>query len=331
MNPARTEMMQVAMSYWLSKALFCAAKADVADRLADGPKPGSELAAAAEVDPENLHRILRGLASVGIFQETEPGVFALTDKAEFLRADHPESMKHFTLMVGDDLFEAWCDLFHTVKTGQSAVEKRFGRDFFAEIAKDAHKSQVFDRAMVEIHGGETALMLEAYDFGRFETVLDVGGGNGSTLCGLLEAHPSLRGKLFDLPHVVENARGHVERAGLSARVELLPGSFFERVDGSADCVVMRHVLHDWSDEESVTILRNSRRALAEGGSLLIVEKVITPGNEPGFVKLLDLNMMAIGGKERTEAQYRGLLEAADLELHQVHVTPGPIDIVEARA
>ncbi len=335
MDPLRLEMMQTAVGYWVSKALFCAAKADVADALRDGPRPVAELAAAAGVDAENLHRILRALASVGIFAESEAGVFALTPKAEFLRADHPQSMKHFLLMVGDDELEAWADLYHTVATGQSAVEKRFGGDFFAKIGQDLHTSQLFDRAMQEIHGGETALMLEAFDFSRFQTLLDVGGGNGSTLCEILAAHPGLRGQLFDLPPVVENARRTVEAAGLTERVELSPGDFFapesfQPLAGRADCLILRHVLHDWSDEASAAILRHASAALAEGGSLLIVEKVITPGNAPGFVKLLDLNMMAIGGKERTEPQYRALLEAADLRLHTIHVTPGPIDLVEAR-
>ena len=214
MNEMRVELMQIATGYWLSKALYCAARADVADQLATGAKPVADLAEAAGVDEENLYRVLRALASVGIFEETEPGVMALTDKAEFLRADHPQSAKHFTLMVGDDLFEVWCDLFHAVQTGKSAVEKRFGRDFFAEIAKDVQKSNLFDRAMEEIHGGETALMLEAFDFSRFTTVLDVGGGNGSTLVGLLRAHAGLRGQLFDLPAVAENARAQVAAAGM---------------------------------------------------------------------------------------------------------------------
>jgi len=331
MDPLRNEMMQIVTGYWLSKAVFCAAKVGVADRLTAGPRPVAELAAAAAVHEESLHRVLRGLASVGIFMETEPGVIALTGKAEFLRGDHPQSMKHFALMVGDDLFEAWSDLFHAVETGKSAVEKRFGRDFFAEMAEDLQKSQVFDRAMQEIHGGESALMLEACDFSRFRTVLDVGGGNGSTLCELLQAHRGLRGQLFDLPQVVEGARKLIAEAGLSDRVEILAGNFFREIGGNADCVVMRHVLHDWSDEEAVTILRNSRRALAEGGCLFIAEKVIIPGNDPGFAKLLDLNMLAIGGKERTEGQYGDLLEAAGLQLRVIHVTPGPIDLIEACA
>jgi hypothetical protein len=324
-------MMQMTVGYWLSKAVYCAARAGVADELTGGPQPVSALAARAGVHEENLHRLLRALASVGVFVETEPGVFGPTPQSEFLRSDHPEGMRHFALMTGDDLFEVWCDLYHTLETGESAVEKRFGRDFFAELAKDVQKSHVFDRAMQEIHGSETELMLAHHDFSRYETVLDVGGGNGSTLQGILAAHSNLAGQLFELPQVIEGARAFVADAGISERVEFLPGDFFEAVEGKADCVILRHVLHDWSDDESVTILKNTREALAEGGSVLIVEKVVTAGNAPDFAKLLDLNMMAIGGKERTEVQYRSLLEAAGLRLHAIHALPGPTDIIEARA
>lgn len=330
MNPLRTEILQLAIGYWLSKALFCAAKSGVADDLAQGPRPVAELANNAEVDRENLHRILRALASVGIFRESAPGVFGLTPKAEYLRADHPESVKHFVTMVGDDLFEVWCDIYHALETGESAVHKRFGRDFFSHLAGELQKSQLFDRAMQEVHGGETALMLAHYDFARHGRVLDIGGGNGSTLRGILEAHPHLSGALFDLPQVVEAARRQLERSPVAERIELHTGDFFREVPGQADCIVLRHVLHDWNDERSALILRNAGRALAAGGSLLVVEKVITPGNEPSFAKLLDLNMMAIGGKERDEAQYRELLSQAGLTLHRIHETLGPIDLIEAR-
>jgi SAM-dependent methyltransferase len=330
MNDPRQQMMQMTVGYWVSKAVYCAARAGVADALAAGPRPVSELAEAAGVDPENLHRLLRALASVGVFTETAPQVFGLTPQAEFLRTDHPQSMRHFALMAGDDLFEAWCDLYHALESGGSAVEKRFGQDFFSEISKDAQKSHVFDLAMQEIHGCETELMLAHHDFSRYQTVLDVGGGNGSTLQGILAAHPHLQGQLFELPQVIEDARALLSATAVAERVEFLSGDFFEAVPGDADCVILRHVLHDWSDEDSAKILRNSSGALRDGGSLLIVEKAITAGNAPDFAKLLDLNMMAIGGKERTEAQYQTLLESAQLRLDTVHVLPGPTDIVEAR-
>lgn len=331
MNEMREQMVQMAVGYWLSKAVHEAARLGIADALAGGPRPAAGLAADAGVDAENLHRLLRALASVGVFTETEPGSFGLTPHAEFLRSDHPASMRHFAMMVGGDLFEVWCDLDHALTTGGSAVEKRFGKNFFAEIAQDEQKSQVFDKAMQEVHGAETAMMVEQFDWSPFEVILDVGGGNGSTLEGILGANEGARGQLFELPQVIDHARGYLEAAGLLDRVDLLPGDFFEAVSGDADAIVLRHVLHDWNDEASAAILRNSRAALRDGGRVLIVEKVITPGNEPEFAKLLDLNMMAIGGKERTEAQYAALLESVGLTLEAVHVLPGPTDIVEARA
>jgi SAM-dependent methyltransferase len=331
MDELRTEMFQMGIGYWWSKALYSAARANVADELERGPRRVEDLAAKAKVHPESLHRVLRALASVGVFEETEPGTFRSTPKSEYLRASHPQSLKHSVIMVNDDLFDAWVDFHHAVETGRSAIDKRFGSDFFRQIASDPEKSRIFDRAMQEIHGGETALMLEHFDFSRHDTVLDVGGGNGSTLRGILEAHPAARGVLFDLPQVVEHARSVLAEHAVASRIDFRPGDFFEEIPGRADCIVLRHVLHDWDDERSARILANARRALTEGGSLLVVEKVITPGNEPGFVKLLDLNMMAIGGKERTEAQYRRLLEQAGLTFRTVHGTPGPIDVVEAHA
>ena len=332
MDPLRIEVLQTAVGYWLSKALHCAAKADVADRLEAGPRHVDELARAAGVHPESLFRILRALASVGIFAETDPGVFALTPKAQYLRTKHPASVRHFAEMIADDLFDAWVDIDHAVATGASAVSRRFGQDFFARIADDPRKVRVFDQAMQEIHGGETELMLAAYDFARHAKVLDVGGGNGSTLAGILQAHPQLVGAVFDLPQVVANAREQLTAVpGFAGRVEFHAGDFFQRVDGRADCLVLRHVLHDWDDARCVTILENCRAALEPGGRILIVEKVLQPGNQPEFVKLLDLNMMAIGGKERSRAQYEALLSACGLHLVEAHTTPGPVDVIEVSA
>ncbi len=330
MHEAREQMIQMSVGYWLSKAVGTAARLGVADALAAGPRPVADVAAETGAHAENLHRLLRALASVGVFTETEPGTFGLTPHAEVLRTDHPATMRHFAMMANDDLFDAWGAFEHAVATGGSAVHERFGKDFFSLIAPDDEKSRVFDHAMQEIHGGETALMLAHHDFGRYTTVLDVGGGNGSTLHEILAAHPDLKGQLFELPQVIEDARGHLEQAGVLDRVELLPGSFFEAVDGGADCIILRHVLHDWNDEDSATILRHCAPALAEGGRLLIVEKVITEGNDPDFAKVLALNMMAIGGKERTRAQYEALLDGAGFQLEAVHTLPGPVDIVEAR-
>ncbi len=329
MDVERMAMMQMATGYWVSKLIFVAARLRVADHLASGPLTAAELAARTGAHPESLHRVLRALASLGIFREVAAGTFELTPKAQYLRSDHPEGVRDFADMANGELFEAWCDLLHAVRTGEGAVQKRFGGDFFTTVlARDAEAAATFDRAMEQIHGPEVQLMLAALDWSRFRRIVDVGGGSGQTLLTLLAAHPAATGVLFDLPDVVARARtaGHPA----AARCEVEGGSFFERVPAGGDCYYLRHVLHDWSDADSVRILRTCRAAMTADATLLIVEKAIPAGNDPEFVKLLDINMLVIGGKERTLEQYAELLSAAGLRLVEHHATPGPTDLIEAR-
>lgn len=323
------EMIQMASGYWISKTVYCAARLGIADFLSGGPATAAELARRAECHEESLFRLLRALASLGVFRETSPRTFELTPKAELLRSDHPQGVRDFTIMLNEELFEAWCELLHSVRTGEGAVQKRFGSDFFsAVLSKDAEASAVFDRAMEQIHGPEIELMLGFFDWKRFGHVVDVGGGSGQTLLALLAAHPALRGTLFDLPEVVARAKRSTHPAAVRCAFE--GGSFFESVPRGGDCYYTRHVLHDWSDEDSVKILRACRAAMTPKASLVVVEKAIPPGNEPEFAKILDVNMLAIGGKERTLAQYEALFADAGLRLEKLHATPGPIDLVEAR-
>lgn len=330
MDGERLAMMQMATGYWVSKMIYCAARLNVADHLAGGPATTAELAARSGCHEESLHRLLRALASLGVFRETRARTFELTPRAEFLRSDHPQGVRDFTVMANDKLFEAWCDILHSVQTGEGAVQKRFGGDFFgAVLARDPEAAATFDRAMEQIHGPEVQLMLGAYDWTPFGRIVDVGGGSGQTLLALLERHAGARGTLFDLPDVVARARALEHPA--AARCEFVGGSFFEAVPAGGDCYYLRHVLHDWNDADTVRILRACREAMPPAATLLIVEKAIPEGNDPDFAKLLDMNMLAIGGKERTLAQYADLLAQAGLRLSNHHPTPGPIDLIEARA
>ena len=172
-------------------------------------------------------------------------------------------------------------------------------------------------------------MLDAYDFSGIGVLADIGGGNGSTLVGVLGRYPEMRGILFDLPGVVERARAEIEAAGLADRCEVVGGSFFEAVPGGADAYLLRHIIHDWDDEKAAAILRNVRRAMGEGARLLVVEGVIPPGNEPSFGKLLDLTMLVIpGGLERTEEEYRRLYEAAGFRLTRIVPTAAEVSVIE---
>lgn len=331
MNPNRIEMMQMTSGYWISKSLYCAAKANVADNLSNGPQPLSVLAEKSNTEPDRLFRILRALAAVGIFKEIESQVFELTPKAEYLKSDHPESLKNTVLMLNDDLFEAWCDLDHAVSTRESAVDKRFGSDFFVNLMQNQQKAIVFDKAMQEIHLGEAQILTKLYDFSKHSTIMDVGGGNGSMMQAILESYPAVKGIVFDLPPVVERAQDLLGNAGLQDRVQIQGGSFFENMTGKADCVFMRHIIHDWDDEKSIQILKNSAQVLEAGQTLLIAEKVVPQGNDFHPVKLLDINMMVIGGKERTENQYSDLLEKSGFKLIKIHYSSeGAVDIVQAQ-
>jgi SAM-dependent methyltransferase len=184
--------------------------------------------------------------------------------------------------------------------------------------------------MTSIHGRETALMLNAYDCAPFPTVADVGGGNGQVIAALLNRHPKVQGILFDQSQVVERAKPNLARSGVSERCQVIGGNFFEPLPFKADAILMRHIIHDWDDEKCITILKHCRAALNPGGKVLVVESVVPAGNEPGFVKWLDLTMLVIPeGKERTEAEYRELFAAAGLKLNQVVHTAGELDILEA--
>jgi hypothetical protein len=323
----RTHMLQMATGYWVSKALYCAAKFRWADHIHAGNHSVNEIAAASQTVPELAHRILRALASVGIFEETESGKFDLTPKAEYLRGDHPQSIRDFAHMAGWDLFEAWVHLDATVQGDAPAIFKAFGENYFREIGNDPEKVRLFDGAMQAIHGGETAFILENYDFSAHRSFMDVGGGNGSNLYGFLQHYREARGILFDLPAVVSGAQATLSSDEVTSRIEFTPGDFFVAVPGQSDAILMRHIIHDWDDERSTMILNHAKKALQPDGKIYLIEKIIAPGNDPGFEKLLDLNMMVIGGKERTAGEYEHLAAAADLRVAEMKVLPGPVDVI----
>jgi hypothetical protein len=316
--------------YWISQAIYAAAKFNIADHLKDGSKSVDELAEATSTNVDALYRLLRALASKGIFAEGEPRQFSLTPLAEPLQSDVPGSKRALALMSGDEQFRAWAEIEYSIQTGKIAFEKVYGKPIFEYLGENPDKARIFDAAMVGIHGRESDVILSAYDFSDVGVLADIGGGNGSQISRILEKHNGLKGILFDLPHVIERAKNQIESEGLSNRCELVGGNFFAAVPEGADVYMMRHIIHDWDDEKSVTILRNCHRAMPSSAKLLIVESVIPPGNEPFGGKFLDLVMLLIpGGKERTEDEYRTLLGRAGFELTQVIPTNSEVSIVEA--
>ena len=316
--------------YWISQSIYVAAKLGLADLVKTGPRSVDDLAKATGVHAPSLYRLLRALASVGMFAEEHDRRFASTPLAECLQSDLPGSQRSLAIMMGEEHFACYGRLIDAVKTGETVFDKIFGVGVFEVLGQHPEKGRIFDEAMVGVHGRETAAMLEGYDFSGIGTLADVGGGNGSLLCATLLKYPQLRGMLVDLPNVVARAKANFEAAGVLDRCQVLSSNFFESVPGGADAYLMRHIIHDWDDQKATQILLQVHRAMAGRGKLLLVEGVVQPGNDPSFTKLLDLTMLVIpGGKERSEEEYRRLLAGAGFRLAKIVPTKSEISVIEA--
>jgi O-methyltransferase domain/Dimerisation domain len=328
-DTAQQLMRQLIAGYWHTQCVYVAAKLGIADLLKDGPVSSDDLAKKTKTHPPALYRLLRGLASLGVFAEEGERRFALTPAAALLRDDIPGSQRAMAIMMGEEHYKSWGELVSSVQTGKPAFEMIFGKPVFEFLSERPEQAAIFDRAMVGVHGRETSAVLDAYDFSAFSSIADIGGGNGSTLSGILERHPALHGTLFDLPGVIGRARQNVEKAGLSNRLHLVAGDFFESVPSGADAYFLRHIIHDWEDEKALRILENVRRAMGEEGRVLVVESVIPPGNDPCFGKLLDLTMLVIpGGQERTEDEYHTLFGKAGFRLSRIVPTQAEVSVIE---
>ena len=323
---AEALLTQIMLGSMASQALYVAAKLGVADHLVDGPKHVEELAKATETDAPSLYRVLRALASLGIFTEQGDRVFAMTPTAEPLRSNVPHSLRDVAIFWGEDWhWEVWGKILHSVRTGKSAWAQMHGDDVFEYFERNPEAGAIFNRAMSSFSGLATNAVVEAYDFTGVETLIDIAGGHGRLLTGVLEAYPSMRGVLFDLPHVLEGASRF-------SRCEYVSGDFFVSVPPGGDAYIMKHIIHDWDDERALKILRNIRNAMKPNGRVLLVEAVIADGNNQDFGKLLDLEMLVSpGGKERTAAEYEELFTRAGLRLTRIVPTKSPYSVIEAVA
>ena len=328
--PPEALMSQMLFGTLLQQAIYAATKLGVADLLAEKARSAGELAAATATHSTSLYRLLRTLASVGIFAENADGKFELTPLAELLRSDVPNSMRDFALLMGG----AWhgrifSELLHSVETGETAQKKAFGAELFQYLAENKDDAEIFNRAMTSHSLAAVPAIVAGYDFSGIEKLVDIGGGQGILLAGILKANPRLRGILFDMPSVIEKQSELLEKEGVADRAEKIGGDFFKSVP-AADAFILKHIVHDWTDEQNVRILRNIRSAMNENGKILIVEMVVPESNQPSPSKILDLQMLiGTGGKERTAKEYQTLLEAADFRLTNVIPTRSPLSIVEA--
>lgn len=328
---ANIQLMQIMGGAVLTRMVAAIAEFGVADLIEPGSsRPVAELAQATGCHEPTLYRCLRYLASHDIFEETEQGSFALTPLAAALRTDADGSFRDGARMLGR-LFPALAELENTLRDGENGIVKSFGQPLFEFLPHHPELAAIFDGGMTAIHGPETPAMLQAFDFSGIETLADVGGGNGSLLTPLLQKYPAMKGILFDLGHVTGRAKANIKKAGLAERCEVREGNFFESFPAGADAYLMRHIIHDWDDQQSIQILKNCRAVMPSHGRLLLVEAVVPMGNEPSPAKEFDMVMLIYpGGMERTEEQYRALFSAAGFEMAGVTPTLSPVSVVEAR-
>jgi hypothetical protein len=329
--PPPARLYELTTGIWVSQALSVAAGLGVADELASGPRPADEIAKAVGADGPTLYRLLRALADAGVFTELDGRRFALTELGELLRSDVPGSMRSWATFVGRPFhLRSWTDLDESIRTGATAFDRVHGQDAFAYFAEHLGDGKLFNDAMTAAAAQFIAPVVEAYDFGAFRTVVDVGGGHGALLAAVLAANPGVRGVLYDQPHVIAGAGQPLEDAGVADRCAYLDGDFFRSVPPGADAYLLSNIIHDWDDDRSVQILANCRAAMSGDGKVLLGESVLPSDATPHPAKWIDLEMLVMGeGRQRTEEEYRDLFRRAGLRLTRIVPTRDMFDVVEA--
>lgn len=323
-SPANIQLMQLTTACWASRCLHVVAELGVADALGDQPQSTEALAKTTGTHPQSLYRVLRLLASVGIF-ERKDGAWNHTEASRFLRSDHPESLRDYVRMLGLPVFwGAFEDLEHSVRTGECAFAKRHPEGVFAYLAKRPKESGLFDSAMTSKSHRDIAAILPAYDFSQFATIADIAGGRGHLLRAILKNSPRTQGILFDQPHVA---------AGVSPengeKLTVVGGNFFTDAMPRADAYLLMNIIHDWPDAESIKILSAIRRAMPAQARVLVIETVVPDGPGPHLSKELDIVMMAIpGGMERTRDEYANLAANCALRFERMVETLSPYSILE---
>ncbi len=328
--PPQAQMMQALFGFMVTKCLSAVAVHNVADALKDGPLYYTDLARVTDTNQRALHRVMRMLSGVGIFAELEPGRFGLTPVSDLLRRDVPGSLRDMAVMITSrSHWLPWGRMEDTLKSGASGPQHEFGTDVFTWFQQDANHEQwaIFNAAMTSFSAGVSHAVADSFDFSKFTQIVDIGGGHGYLLKTILEKAPRAKGTLFDLPGVMEGDNS----SGLGNRIGRVGGSFFKEVPAGGDCYTLKHIIHDWSDDQCVTILSNVAKAMHPQGTVLVIELVMPETGGPHPAKFMDVNMLAMteGGCERTEGEYADLFKRSGLTLVGVHPTPSPVSIVEA--
>ena len=315
-EPGLPELLAIASGYQQSRALMVAAELGIADVIGDETKSIGDLAAATDTHAPTLYRLLRALASISVFEEHDGPAFSLTPMGQHMRTDRQVSAGAMARFFGSDYqWQAWGDLLHSVRTGENAAKHVLGMDVWAYREAHPDANAIFNRAMESASASTAPLEVAAYDFGEKPMVVDVAGGTGAMLAAVLQHHPGARGILFDQAHVVSGAGSVLEAAGIADRVTVEAGSFFEKTPEDGDVYILRRILHDWPDKESVDILRCCRAAMKRDARLLVIDFVVGPPNRDPASKFFDLLMLvSAGGRERTEPEWQALLAAGGFRL-----------------
>ncbi|MDB5020817.1 MAG: methyltransferase [Pedobacter sp.] len=328
--PPPVQLMHLLFGFAASRAIGVTAELHIADLLEDGPKTAEELAEKTNVHARSLFRVLRACACVGVYSINEQKQFSLTPLAEPLLSSAPGSLRPFAEMITTDwTFQTWAELPYSVKTGKPAFDKVHGMTSFDYFWSNKKAGQQFNDAMTSNSAFASVAVVNSYDFSSISKLVDVGGGHGFLLASILSKYNTVKGVLYDMPAIVAEAKELLASHGVTDRCETVGGNFFDSVPEGADAYIMKHIIHDWSDEQCINILTNCRNALAPDGKVLVVELVLPEGNEPSLGKFLDLQMLQfLPGCERTEAEYRSLFDKAGLQLTRILPTPSPFSIIE---
>jgi hypothetical protein len=334
---AATVLFEAIMGYRVTQAVYVAAKLGIADHLEGGPRSSGFIAQAVAAPPASVHRLMRALASVGIFEEAADGSFALSPAGALLRSQAPDSLRAAAIFFGDHRhWTLWGSLIDAVTTGRPI--RRDAEDAFAQrAASDPEGAAIFNSAMSALTAPVHARLLAAYDFTGIRTIVDVGGGQGALIAAILTAYGDMHGVLFDIPAVIDGARARIRAAGVESRCRLEAGDFFKEVPSGGDAYILKWIIHDWDDDRSLQILKSCHAAMRAGCKLLIVERVLPNRAERSPIPALapffaDLNMMVLTpGRERTEEEYRALLGRSGFQVTRMLPTgpPFPHTVVEA--
>ncbi|NJP95652.1 hypothetical protein HCN51_40550 [Nonomuraea sp. FMUSA5-5] len=330
------EMLLMLAGKWVAGTLNVLARVGVADLLADGPRSIDQLAAATNTHAPTLHRFMRAAASVGVFAEREDKTFELTPKAQYLRSDVPGSLRYLAYFYGETtVWNCWGYAIDTLRTGEPNGKKlRDGKNFFEYLEQEAPEfAAAFHKAMSELNESRAPKIADSFDFGRFGTIADIGGGQGRFLSAILRRYPESRGILFDIETAIASAPPVLAAQGVADRVRLVSGSFFDEVPSGANAYTLKAVMHDWADAECRKVLGRIRQAIGDDADarVLIVDGVVPEGNDPHYIKLMDISMAVTnGGRERTVADWTNLVQEAGFEVVAIHPTLPPHSIVEAR-